>query len=385
MADMTPRQRMLAAIEGNEVDTIPVAPRIWRYCVWKKLSDLEFARRFGCELIVYPRAVINAVSDCPAERLGEILPDVKVDLVQRREGAATRVERTFHTPAGILHDVYVQPDPGGEYGVAPNCHWIEHLVKTRQDVERIPYLLPPTELVEKNLASTRDFERQMGEAGIVAYRPTVAPDAILVDAMGLENALVASIEDPELFARLLGIAVKWHQEVMRRILEGGFKIIYDVWYNFSLSAGWSPSFYRQWVMPILKANADIIHSYGAKMFHYDDGKLRNSIDCIVGAGADMLETLTPPPSGDLDYQDVAAKYGGKICLIGGVDTVRLRFDSPAQIEQAVRDAIDIFGPTRKFILGLSDSIPDLTPEENVRAFIASARTYGKAMAGKLCR
>ena len=47
------------------------------------------------------------------------------------------------------------------------------------------------------------------------------------------------------------------------------------------------------------------------------------------------------------------------------------------------NAIDVLGPTRKFILGTSDSITEHTSEENLKSFFQTAREYGTEVAKKI--
>ena len=97
----------------------------------------------------------------------------------------------------------------------------------------------------------------------------------------------------------------------------------------------------------------------------------------VSAGADVIETLTPPPVGDVDLVEAKRLYGGKTCLKGYIDLIYvLKHGTPELIEQTVREAIAVAAPGGGFILGTSDSIRDGTPEANVRAYFAAAHRYG---------
>ncbi|MCK4627221.1 MAG: hypothetical protein KAV00_18050, partial [Phycisphaerae bacterium] len=352
MAKMRSRERLLAAIEGKPVDMIPVSPRIWRYAKWKGLSKSELAGKFDFDLFIFGEGGLpTPLDDTYCETVKPLLPDVEINITTRREGKKTVVTRAFITQAGTLRDIIVQADPGGEYDISPNHHWLEPLIKTSDDVELLPYLLPEPALVRNKFDSVRRLQDEIGDAGLVAFRPMIGVDNLVVDALGVTNALIASIDNPRMFDRTLQIVDEWHMELMKIILEAGWKIISNAWFNFSLSVGWSPEFYRTRVAPLLKKRADLIHSYGAKMFFYDDGKLAHSIGYVIESGADIIQTLTPPPGGDLDFRWLAENYGGKACFNGGIDTVKIRFGKPEEIESDVRDLMEILGPTGRFILG----------------------------------
>ena len=52
---------------------------------------------------------------------------------------------------------------------------------------------------------------------------------------------------------------------------------------------------------------------------YDDGKMMRTLDDYVAAGTDIVETLTPPPVGDVDLAAAKRLYGARTCLKGYVD------------------------------------------------------------------
>ncbi|MCD4824114.1 MAG: hypothetical protein K8S55_05865 [Phycisphaerae bacterium] len=384
MKTMTSRERLLAAIDGREVDRIPVSPRIWRYGLWKKSSKIALAREFDFDLFEFGVGGLSTpLNDPLCQIVKPMLPDVRIEIRTDRTDQKVTADRTFHTPGGVLHDVIVIPDAGGEYGIGPNPLWLEPLVKTAEDVERLPYILPAPEYVKDNFDSTRELEKQIGDNGLVAFRSGTGVDQIAVDALGVAQAMMVSVEAPQMLKRLLDLVDDWYTNIMKLALEEGHKIIFDAWFNFSLSTGWSPDFYREEIIPRIKSHTDLVHSYHGKMFFYDDGKVSQNIGDIIDTGVDIIQTLTPPPAGDLDFRWLAENHGGRTCFNGGVDTVQLRFGTPEEVDSDVREVMETLTPTGKFILGTTDSITEGTPLENMHAFFNAARKYGKIAARKL--
>ena len=378
---MTSRERILAAFEGKPVDRVPISPRIWRYGRWKNKSHLELARELDFDLLFYGAGELaTPLSDSNCEVVKPMLKDVKIDIRAERQQSKTVFYRQFHTPGGKLNDVILNPDPGGEYGIKPNHEWLEPLLKTKEDIELLGYLLPDPKYAEANLAAARKLDREIGDRGLVAYRPSTGVDEYALSALGPEQAMVYSMVEPELWDRTIEIVDQWHCQVMKLALENGWKAIFDAFYNSSLSVGWSPDYYRCKVAPLIKKHADLIHSYGAKMLFYDDGKLTGSIGYIIDSGVDFIQTLTPPPAGDLDFKWLAKTHGGRVCLNGGIDVVKMRFGKPAEIERDVTEIIENLGPTRKFILGTTGSITEGTPEENILAYFDTACKHCETVA-----
>ena len=384
MNKLTPRERLLRAIAGEPVDRIPIAPRIWRYSLSKGTTDLDLANELDFELLeLGGGGLTTPFDDERCDAVSGLIPDVNIEVVSRRDGAKTYYTRRFATPGGTLTDAIVRPDPGGAYGIQPSIERIEPPVKSASDVELLRYLLPDPRLIRANFPAVQEREKTIGDRGLIGYRPSRGVDHIVVDSLGIENALISSIDDPELMAKTIDVVDEWHMALIREILEAGWRIVFDPWYNFSLSFGWSPSFYVETVKPVIARHAELVHSYNALMFFYDDGKMANSIEHVVDAGADIIQTVTPPPAGDLDYSWVADTVGGKVCLNGGMDTVAMRFESADFVKARTIETIDILAPTGRFILGSSDSFTEGTPEENIHAFFEMGKLHGAKVAKRL--
>ena len=129
---MTKRERLLRAMNGEEVDRIPVAPRIWRY------------------------------------------------------------RETFRTPGGTLRNKIVRADAGSEYGISPSIERIEPLIKSAQDIDLLPYLLPEPQRVREHFAMMHAKKQEIGDEGILVYRPSLGVDHIVVEALGVQEALISS-------------------------------------------------------------------------------------------------------------------------------------------------------------------------------------------------
>jgi uroporphyrinogen-III decarboxylase len=163
----------------------------------------------------------------------------------------------------------------------------------------------------------------------------------------------------------------------RALLEGGARIIFGSWYFASLSVGWGPRIYRDAFLPILKAQVELVHSFGALYDYYDDGRLMGLIDILAEAGVDVLETLYPPPVGDIDLAEVKRRIGDRTCLWGYGDMLYvIKMGTPADVDAMVRYAMETAGP-RGFVMSTSDSIREGTPRANVRAYFEAARKYGR--------
>ena len=92
----------------------------------------------------------------------------------------------------------------------------------------------------------------------------------------------------------------------------------------------------------------------------------------------VIDPLEPPPMGDCDLAELKRRYGGSLVLKGNLHTTRtMLHGTPEEVAAASRKAIDEAGEGGGFILSTGDQCGRDTPEENLRAMIETARSYGR--------
>jgi uroporphyrinogen decarboxylase len=374
-AQMTSKQRLLTTIRHQEPDRVPISPRYYDYLrgvegchCW--MHYLRFAEKVGADplFIIEPRWSNYFYH---YEGRYDDLENVRVDLQIRDEGTRKLVRQVFKTPAGDLTCVHQLPSR--ESAITMD-HMLEPLIKSRQDLEKLPFLFPkPETAFVGDALLVKDI---VGERGLVEVHPTQGTDQFLVDALGVEQAFMAYYDDRPMIVELLGLFNRHHQAIMRQALEAGAEMIFDAWYNTSMSIGWSPAQFRELFVPFIRENVELVHSYGAIYDYYDDGKMDKTLEYLADAGVDVVQTLTPPPMGDVDLASAKARIGNRVCLKGNVDQVNVILrGTPAEIREAVRTAVSIGAPGGGYILSTADSIRPETPSENVDAFFAAAHEF----------
>lgn len=372
---MNSQERILAAIRHEAPDRVPVSPRIWAWLL---------AEHGSCDLAthlkVFPEmdqmmpvddGTLNVIDEFPDTYN---LADVRVEQRKYAEGDFTAIERVFYTPAGQLSDRILIPPSGREFGVSPNPVRTEHLVKGPDDLPALRYILAP---VNTNYDFLTALQRQMGDRGFMQVTIRCALDHNAGHARDMADLMVDYYEDRAFFDEIMGIFHKRSLQQIKAALEGGARFIFGSWYFTSLSVGWSPKIFDEVFVPMIRDHTELTHRYGAYYNYYDDGKLAASMDLIAGAGVDVLETCTPPPTGDFDLAQAKQAIGGRTAIKGYIDLLHVvKNGTPATIEQAVKEAMAIGKPGSGFIIGSSDSFREGTPRVNVDAYFAACRRYG---------
>jgi len=365
---MTSKERLLTTIRHEEPDVVPNAPRIWaflgEYYQGTGKGILDAAEEFDFDPII-----------CIGPSLPGLDSRVSIETETQQKGDLTEIRRRIKTPAGEMTDGYAVAPRGREYGISPNPHWFEHAVKGKEDLDKIRYLFSQPE--KANIDNYATTVENVGERGLVEVRPTAGADQFLANYVGNAAAMIMYYDDRKLLEELLKLFHEYNKAVMRKCLEEGAKVIFDSWFNVSLSTGWSPQIYRDMFVPLMKENVQLTHSHGALYHFYDDGRCMEFIEDWAECGMDVIATLTPPPVGDVDLALAKKRVGGRVCLKGNIDLLYVIYKgTPELVREKVKEAIEVAAPGGGFILSTSDSIREGTPVENVRAYFEAAREYG---------
>ena len=352
---MTSRERLLAAMRRQEVDRIPLSPRmsnvIARYYQTGNLRAYKRfnKERFDCDPQVdFGFPAPNPFLSC-IDRL-DYLNNVDIELQYADKGDHFLVARKFRTPAGPLSEKLILPKPGAKaYGPSPNPHRVEHLIKSPEDIERIRYLFPSLENL--NFADYHHSVQEMGEDGLVLMNIPGPMDYWGGEAYAMEDMMLDYYERPDFFDALLEIFAKHSIERVRVALEHDVRNFFLVYFYPSLSTGWSPKIIEEKFAPIIQKQTAMIHACGGLVDYYDDGRLMNSTDIFIRAGVDVLETCSPPPVGDFNLAEARKRWGHQVTFKGLVDMINVIWrGTPADIDRHVRDIIGQNGGKQALIL-----------------------------------
>jgi hypothetical protein len=393
MTPMSPRQRLMTAMQGGVPDRVPCYPEFIRWqryhygCTCPR-HQLKMAEDFGFDAIVsfghyvwqslcndYCYAPGGGFSSSALGLYGD-LPHANVEL--RIENRADHVwyHRTFHTPAGDLSDVIQWARPNTGYGDGPNPHRVEPLIKSVADLPALRYLYPPPR--KDLIAEIPLLLSEVGDRAVLAAVDNTHVGGWGLELLGVEDRLVYSLTEPELLRQVCRFTQNVHMRNLRAMLEQGIQVVFDSWFQCGLSVGWSPKTYEEFFLPLVRKTIDLAHEFGAVFVYYDAGKMMDIIPMVVEAGADVICGLQPPPDvGDVILKDAKARYGDRGALMGGLDACYV-FDrgSPDKVREAARRAIADAGPGGGFVLGTAMAPSPATTAECLKAAVQVVEDFG---------
>lgn len=160
-------------------------------------------------------------------------------------------------------------------------------------------------------------------------------------------------------------------QVMTIAMEEGIDFMSDSSYGLEMT---SPALFAAMDLPFIRRFSRWTHDRGGLFWYHNCGFTRQMIldGTLNTLGADVLETIAPPPEGDNDLAESRRHLDPSICSKGNLNLRLLRDGTPEEIRQAVRSMIEaVRGYPHVF--STADAVLQGTPPENFIAFITETR------------
>ena len=184
--------------------------------------------------------------------------------------------------------------------------------------------------------------------------------------LGLEQFCFALAEQPDLIGEIFQRVGTIQCTVLRKVLKE--VPVVAVWYGDDLayteSSMVSPKVYRKYLFPWMEQLAAIAHEAGLPLIFHSDGKLWDVIPDLIALGVNALHPIEPKA---MDINQVKARFGDKLALIGNIDMNLLALGTPEQVREQVRQRIKDIAPGGGYAVGANPGIADYVRPENYDA------------------
>jgi len=342
---MTSRQRIEAALRHREPDRTPM----FEYVLLSPLADAFLGRPYiveNWEAGVRELGWEAAVRQCATDRL---------DLAERLEHDMLCVSPN---PAPPL----ASPDPPLQR--AASADPVECLRRRNELAAVQPPPSDDTFLVYDILRD--EMERRNLDLPILApaYGHGVWTDVELMQTMLL---------DPAVAHQHFALATQSSLNRIDRYLALGVDLL-GIGGDFAGTRPMiSPTMYREFMVPEVRALARHIHQSGAWAVNASDGDLWSVIeDFLFGCEVDAY--LEIDLHAGMDMPRLKAAYGDRITLFGNLDCGNiLSFSTPDEVRQHVLDCLEAGWGNGGHILCASNAITASVPLENYLALIGAYR------------
>lgn len=252
----------------------------------------------------------------------------------------------------------------------------EHALSSPSDIPKIQYLFcPPDEEAKRWFAARMQKVREFAEKHQV---PVQAWSAFGMDAAiwltGPEGGIMLAMDEPKAFGELMEIiaAADLERTELAASTPGVDMVVERGWY--SSTDFWSPRLFDQYVYPYIVKLAEVAHKHGKKFGYVMTTGVEKLGPRLADAGVDVLYFVDPVQD-TISLEKAKDLLGQRMTLVGGTNALSLASGDRARLEREIKHAIDVLGPTNRFILHPVDAVFPDTPWEGIEQMIEIWEKY----------
>jgi len=209
----------------------------------------------------------------------------------------------------------------------------------------------------------------------------IGPMVLAGDLCGVDSLSIDLYDRPDYVQELLGIiidkSIEWIDDA-RDVSNGKTAFANDFHEGFVFIgddgiAQMSAGHFEKFGLEPLKKLAGYYRDHGLKIMAHNCGKA----DHLLGYWVDDIRIDRYIGfSYVMDKETIKEVMGGRVILIGGIDTTNLHDGTPETVRQDVRKALAVLKDVPGYIIMDGHNVAPGTPVENLNAVTAAARDFG---------
>jgi hypothetical protein len=373
---MTRREELLAFIDGRVTDTVifsPLVDSLFSASVMGKdwVSDVTLDDQIetGLRCGYHPMFIQGTTPEL------SVHPALAVEVTMTGEtDRERRFLQTLVTPRGTLERTMI--DRARE-GMTILDNW----VNGPEDLDKVDALsdaLATGAMDETILEKYRGIARKLSPFGVTEIQ--VELPFFLYGLGGFADVpLILFLTETERFKVSMDKAERAIERICNLLIQAGIDLI---WIGSPGTELLSPDIMQQVIIPQSRRLVDFVHARNGRVHFHCCGHSARWIEngYFNEIGMDLVETLSPPPSGNVDdLRKARAMISPSIVTKGNIDLGLLLEGSPEDCRAAASRVIEATAGY-PHILGAADAILYGTPVENIMAVAGMCRQAGKVMA-----
>lgn len=175
----------------------------------------------------------------------------------------------------------------------------------------------------------------------------------------------------ELYLRSMEAVAEASLFVMAIAMEEGIDFMSDSSYGLEMT---SPELFRIMDLPMIQRFSRWTHEHDGLFWYHNCGFTSKFIGdgTFDTLGADLIETIAPPPEGDNDLAESRRRLDHRICSKGNLNLRLLRDGSPGEIRSETEKIFAAVG-LYPHVISSADGVLHGTHPENYITFVRCAR------------
>lgn len=368
--DFTSKERMLAALNLEEPDLVPVAPYVSSHYT--------------------PKVMGLRMSDWV---LGDVEDKVKMALHAYRYHRYDWILTGLNKPKG-WKDQAVIKDRGTFFEVIESHKETGQKITWKVPKDEAPFyqtgdltLENAIEILEREITSSDEIivdgrchlaQRLVEEVGdeILVTGILGVPFGEVGCRLGLQTTLISLFHNPDMIKEAAELCTQRYIEEAKALKEVGVEAF---WLEevFAGTDTISPAQFEKFSLPYAQKLVSDIRKIKMKSIFYFCGAPMQILDSLLTINAEALAFEEDKKGFKIDMKLIRERTKGKFCLFGNFDAMYTLRSTPQEIEAKVQKMIEELAPDGGFILGTGSPVLQNVPPANLEAMIRSARRDGR--------
>ncbi|MFW6007507.1 MAG: uroporphyrinogen decarboxylase family protein [Halanaerobiales bacterium] len=360
MQEMSSRERLINAIEGNEIDRIPFSPFL--AYVWESFP--ESIQNKG-ELNFY-----NMVGADPLWR-GSVCP-VKCEIPELKEKTyekGNKIIKETITPVGTMTSHHIRSEKGN------TDFLVEHPLKNEEDY-KIQLWIEEHKKYSRNYKEVREHLDNEGSQGLslgmLFPRSKTAFQSMVEHYVGTEELIYALYDYPDTVETL-------HNQMMENDLKAAEMAVespydYFITWEDSSTTNYSPDMYKKYIGTEINQICSLLSEYDKSYIQHACGHVKDILPIMKENGVMAVESISPVPTGNITLKETRKIAGDNFGIIGGIEPTKFLNLPPVQLKEYVKKVLKD-GSGGSFTLANSDSCPPGVTVEKFKLVAEVAKEY----------
>ena len=366
---MTPKERVLAALDHREPDRVPTG----EFATDHSVIDQALGRdTFWRGKRRYHEALWDGRRDEVVETMKRDIVDFTLALDLDMVPVMAVPHKDFPIPSPRQLDEDTWEDERGN--VLKYSHLTEDIGLARAGDRPAPptdFELP-SELDESEMELVNYVIEKLGETHFVFCRP--GRFGGLGYTRGWSEELFLRVaEEPERVAEDELRGAETLRSRLAPFVEAGVDgVALGADYGFNTGPFVSPENFARIYAPGMQRQCEIVHEAGLPCLFHSCGNNRLILDQMVDAGMDAYQAIQPVEK----IEEIKQEFGERLTLWAGVCTDTLARRTPEQVRHEALFTLKHCAPGGGLILSSSHSVVVRTPLENYRAMVDTLQERG---------
>ncbi len=342
---MTSKERMIAALGHREADRVPRGENAFDYTFFQEVMGHSSLCYHGWE----------ELDSLWSGNRDKVVADYIDSIVALTEKMGWDYVRVPAAPKKKDYSAYKRvadhafTDGKKKFEFNPEAGNVVCPVVTDPDAEVEKIFADPVAHIEDcEMEIAEAIVKKLGKTHFIIGKPPVGGTFPYLNTVGMEEFLIRMIIEPEQVHKIADIECNKFIAYADAFIDAGCDAVMETEdYADSKSLIMGVDRYKEFIQPYLKRICDSVHAKGKYFIKHGDGVMWDVLDSFVEMGIDGWHGIQP--SIGMDIKLLKERYGGKLCLFGGMNVETLISGTKEEIREEASRALTYGAPGGGFV------------------------------------